>query len=50
MADQRFNVTMTQQCGPGRTVLVEAKNPPEARRFAEARYPGFTAHGCNTAR
>ena len=50
MADQRFNVTMTQQCGPGRTVLIEARNPVEARKFAESRYPGYTAHGCNTAR
>ena len=29
--------------GPAREVEIDAVNPPEAIRFAEARYPGFKA-------
>ena len=46
-----FNVTLVPEFGnnnaQGRIVVVEAVNPPEAKRFAEARYPGFRATAAN---
>ncbi len=46
-ADKTYRVTLTQKCGPGRIEEVVARNPPEARRFCESRFPGYTAHGAN---
>ena len=39
--DKEFKCTMIYNDGtPGETVLVEANNPPQARRRAEARFGG----------
>ena len=47
-SDKTYKVTMTQQVGPGRTEIVQARNPVEARQFAESRCgSNFTARGCN---
>ena len=38
-------------CGGGQQaieVVVEAINPPQARQFLEARYPGYTRHYTST--
>lgn len=48
MSNKSFNVTLTQQSGPARVETVEARNAPEAKRFAEGRYPGYTARAANT--
>ena len=48
MANKTYKVTVTFKGGnPAQQVLIEANNPPQARDFAEARYPGGTAHGAN---
>ncbi len=45
--DYRVNVISP---GSGsREVIIEAVNPPEARRFAEARYPGTRIGAVRTA-
>ena len=41
-----FKVTLTGG-GPALQVEIEAINPPQARKFAEARYPGYRAGGAN---
>ena len=46
-----FNVTLVPELGNnnamGRIVVIEAVNPPEAKSFAEGRYPGFRATAAN---
>ena len=48
MANKTYKVTITFNNGnPAQQVLIEANNPPQARAFAEGRYPGGTARGVN---
>ena len=48
MANKTYKVTITFNNGnPAQQVLIEANNPPQARDFAEGRYPGGTARGVN---
>ena len=48
MANKTYKVTITFDNGnPSRQVLIESNNPPEAKDFAEGRYPGCTAWGAN---
>lgn len=41
-----FRVTLTGG-GPARQEIVEALNPPQAKSFAEARFPGYKATAAN---
>ena len=43
---KRFKVTLVGG-GPARQELIEALNPPQAKQFAEARFPGYTATAAN---
>ena len=45
-ANKQFKVTLTGG-GPARQEIIEALNPPMAKRFAEARFPGYTATAAN---
>ncbi len=48
MANKTFKCNVIFKDGnPAQTVLIEANNPPQAREFAEGRYPGGTARGAN---
>ena len=47
MANHTFKVNLVSKGEPARQELIEALNPPQAKRFAEARYPGFTATSAN---
>jgi hypothetical protein len=48
MANKTFKCTITFSNGnPAQQVLIEANNPPQARAFAEARYPGGTCRAAN---
>ena len=48
MALKTYMVTITFTDGnPAIRTPIEANNPPQARKFAEARYPGGVARGCN---
>ena len=48
MANKTYKVTITFNNGnPAQQLIVEANNPPQAKDFAEARYPGCTARGAN---
>lgn len=33
--------------GPARQEIIEARNPPQAKSFAEARFPGYKATAAN---
>ena len=33
--------------GPARQEVIEARNPPQAKLFAEARFPGYKATAAN---
>ena len=44
--NKRFKVTLTGG-GPARQEIVEALNPPQAKAFAEARFPGYKACSAN---
>ena len=47
MANKTYKVTVTFSDGnPAQQVLIEANNPPQAKKFAEARYGG-TARSAN---
>ena len=43
---KRFKVTLVGG-GPARQEIVEALNPVQAKSFAEARFPGYTATAAN---
>ena len=43
---KQFKVTLVGG-GPARQELIEALNPPQAKQFAEARFPGYTATAAN---
>ena len=44
--NKKFKVTLTGG-GPARQEIIEALNPPQAKAFAEARFPGYTACSAN---
>jgi len=43
----RFRVQLVGSGKMAKTVVIEATNPPEAKEFAEARYPGYEACSAN---
>jgi L-ascorbate metabolism protein UlaG (beta-lactamase superfamily) len=45
--NKRFKVTLTSKSYPARKEVIEAVNPPQAKEFAEARFPGFKATAAN---
>ena len=46
--DKTFKCNIVFNNGtPAKTVLIEATNPPQARDFAEARYPGGRCTSAN---
>ena len=48
MANKTYRCNITFKGGnPAQTVFIEANNPPQAREFAEARYPGGTCTSAN---
>ena len=48
MANKIFKCNVIFKNGnPCQTVVVEANNPPQARSFAEARYPGGSCTSAN---
>lgn len=44
--NKTYKVTLTGG-GPARKELIEAINPPQAKSFAEARFPGYKASAAN---
>ena len=50
MADYTYKVNLVCKGEPARQELIEALNPPQAKRFAEARFPGFKATSANQVR
>ena len=48
MANKTYRCNVIFKDGnPRQTVLIEANNPPQARAFAEARYPGGKCTSAN---
>ena len=43
---KRYKFTVSDR-GSNFTEIIEAVNPPQAKRFAEARYPGAKLYGFN---
>ena len=49
MAFKLYNVTISFPGQGSRKVQIEATNPPQARDFAKARFPGAKVHAANMA-
>jgi len=47
MANKTYKCTMIFKGNPAQKVMIEANNPPQARQFAEARYPGGKCTSAN---
>ena len=48
MANKTYRCNVIFKDGnPRQTVMIEANNPPQARAFAEARYPGGKCTSAN---
>lgn len=45
--NKTYKVTLTGGGGPARKELIEAINVPQAKSFAEARFPGYKASAAN---
>ena len=49
MAFKTYNVTISFPGQGSRKVQIDATNPPQAKEFARARFPGAKVHGANMA-
>ena len=47
MAQKKYKCNITFKGNPAIREIIEANNPPQAKQFAEARYPGGTCTSAN---